>query len=850
MSYLWGQILKLKRAFQQILKASCPQILFILSAQLISVSTLAEIPVEIKLHKQNFKFTQIFDHLQEQDNNKEASLQSNDPHSTPLMINQVFVEYERILSEFGIQKDLAHFKKEFNSHVKQYENEYQPKMWDYIEKNLKKHEAQKTTEGPLSVYRVKNGIAFYKDLFEFKGVDDHLIEALVMALFNNKERVENTSDFLERMLYNLRNSDNPQSFIFTEKDMTENDFKTIEKMVYLPELNHQKVGSYWVLGSGIPFYVLTNLIEKGSQLLNPDLQKKFHKTLQYHANFNIPVKYEYVFGSYAFFTPARNIVSFSKSSPDQLNTYTHEVMHSRFRKFTKTLDSWCEQKGYKVPFHIDGPSRGEYSDKLKLHGGLFNLLNEINSWRLGESFSYEASDKRILSILKQHYGSQSGEEAIEILDKIWTPEKIEGQSIPLLIYQEIKKFNQMTLSEIFEMGLEGLADKDLTKKMNFLIHYESGKFKDSVLEDYAEALIRLMAKKSTEKLVLKKIEKINNDILPQPKPKRVIGAGFKSFLTKSPKNLDYEIEQPTERLIKDITSDILHEKSTDKIKISFQLFEMILKKELIESPLFNEDNEHRVREPIDSLWISTLDHEIATKFYEGAYNNSMIRLLRLISEYFRPEELPKTYAQTLAFLKKDTSYKKSAQLILSINFIIPEESKTQKENPTFLWGQKLIQDLEPDFNGLSASLKTNMALLYQEVLALRILPKPNFTKKLNSLELNRNYDKLDGFQKQSLEIAGRQLWTLAGDQNAQVRAAAMYALNSNPLFYTQIEGRMVQSLLHPDLHPELDWHENIEFFIKTYPQLFTEAVRIDSYQKRNSARKEALMGLSCKTMFD
>jgi hypothetical protein len=57
-------------------------------------------------------------------------------------------------------------------------------------------------------------------------------------------------------------------------------------------------------------------------------------------------------------------------------------------------------------------------------------------------------------------------------------------------------------------------------------------------------------------------------------------------------------------------------------------------------------------------------------------------------------------------------------------------------------------------------------------------------------------------------------------------------------------------LLHPDLHPELDWHENIEFFIKTYPQLFAEAVRIDSYQKRNSARKEALMGLSCKTMFD
>jgi hypothetical protein len=326
----------------------------------------------------------------------------------------------------------------------------------------------------------------------------------------------------EKMMALMLGSENGHSFIFSTELFTEEDLNKLSSLALYKKYEFRKIGPRWLIGNGFSYLIMQDLLGKGDALSDPLLKIQFERIVRYHENSGTPVIFDYAQGASAYFSPSQQMMAFVIPSRSSLNSYTHEMMHSRFEKFKQRLDSWLKAKKYSVPFQIDGPALDGLAAYFSMHGGLFNLLNELNSWRIGQSFHGQVSDKDILDKLTMLYGPQAGYEATDLLNKVWTPEKLLNLSVPYLIYGEIKKFNSMSNEEIIQMGLEGLADGDSIWTLNFLIMFSHRHFEKSPVAQDALFVLNKIASRSKEPQVLKKIELIK------------FGLGNSSFI----KNID------------------------------------------------------------------------------------------------------------------------------------------------------------------------------------------------------------------------------------------------------------------------------------------------------------------------
>ncbi|MGZ6442331.1 MAG: hypothetical protein ACXWRU_19900, partial [Pseudobdellovibrionaceae bacterium] len=452
---------------------------------LIGFNSFAAVPTVFQLTERSLQIVNSNDIYQLQ-NPEEAKASLEDPK---IMSIDIARYHMLILQEEGKRTDFRGFTENLNKRIDEYNKTYPSQLRQYIESVAQRHKVKIHKDGGTKIYSFQDGVEFFRDLYTFKDIKDPMIKAMVLALMDNPARKETLASPLEKLITNVYQQPLAETFLLSVDEFTETDLQMIATMEKKNSYRYEKVGNLWILGSGFSFLITRDLVEKGNKLTDPKLKSRFEKIIRYHVNFQVPVTQEYKQGAAAYFSPMDGKMTFALPSRGDLDSYTHEMTHSRFTKFTKTLDAWTAAKGYQVPYQIDGPSLGGMAALFASHGGLFNLLNEVNSWRIGESFEGRGADAQILKTLVEGYGPQAGYEATELLEKVWTSEKLAGKSIPYLIYNEIREFNKMTNDQLVMMGFEGVSEENLLKKMNFLIMYRAGRFKGTSSEVDADFVL-------------------------------------------------------------------------------------------------------------------------------------------------------------------------------------------------------------------------------------------------------------------------------------------------------------------------------------------------------------------------
>lgn len=771
-----------------------------------------------------------------------ALFEERELQSEKIDFDKVTFEYILIKKAFGAKA--TEIRRNLENKAQEVEKKYAPQVQAYIDQLVKKQGGKKLRDGKSTIYHLPRGIEFFADFYKFEGQKDILFQAIAESLLANPHRQFINAGLIERMSIRLRKGVKAETRLFTTKDYTEEDMKSLKSFAYGEGYHFERIGDLWIFGGGFGYYITKKIIRDGQALTDPILKASFNRVVKYHVNFGIPVIHSYNQGAAAYYNPTGNEMAFVIPSAGNLNSYTHEITHSRFNRFTKNLEKWITSRSYIIPYQVTGPALSGLGSLFSKFGGLYNLLNEVNSWRTGESFDGKNSDTEIIKKLVSSYGPQAGYEATTVLEKVWTSEKLAGKSVPYLIYHELEAFNRMSLEDILMMGMEGIEYNDFLKKINFLIMYANKKFKDSKLESDAQYLVEEIAKISTEKSILEKLESID------PKYKKTTETDTtkdlsKASLTEVLEEFKLNGSQQSTDLLKgkflteirpsDISAIIYRSVQPPRGFIFHEAVEVLtalLSKVGVTQTIKSESNPIKFRPVIkDSEWLKTLDKALIEHIYEGGIATKKKEIMNWVVENTYPNELPLTYAKTLEILSNTTQYKNSDVWVARLT-MMPSGSNRN----SLLWGERIVNDLR-NKPTTSSGIREAMGWFYRLTLANHLagrtlIPGGEFItlNKPEKIQLNakREIKRYSDEDKARLESAVTHLWQLAGDSKEAVRTSAVYAIMSNPVFLIQSEGLMLQALYAKDAR----YAETIKFLMDAAPEFLQNAKRIYEIQQR------------------
>lgn len=767
--------------------------------------------------------------------------------------DETVILYFDIVKKQNRAKNYRTMTEKFDREIVELDKYYSPQIRSYIEKIAAKYNAKIHKEGSTKIYSIENGVAFFREIYAFEGVKDPMLQAMVRALFSASERQKSLAGPLEKIISNIKERSVAATYLLPTDEYSDADLKMILEIVKGSDYHYKKIGNTWVFGSGFGYLITKDLIKKGNNLTDPALKSKFDKIVRYHKNFQIPVTHDYKQGAAAYYSPLSGGMTFVMPSRGGLNSYSHELTHSRFNKFTETLDKWTQKKGYSVPYQIDGPSIGGLAALFVTHGGLFNLLNEINSWRVGESFDGKGTDAEILKTLVAAYGPQAGYESTEILEKIWTPAKLEGKSIPYLIYNEIKEFNKMTNDQLVMLGYEGAMEKDLLKKMNFLIMYKDGRFNGTTQVADADFVLEEIAKNSDEKAVREKLAIIDSKFATAESNEMTAKKNFSnsSFVELFTEFVTNGTSEAKDLLIKKFITNIGPDHmdgvisraalpKTDMFEHDgIALLEAVLRTAGVTKTI-ERNGGLKIRAPIQSKLINAIDLALTTRLYDGGIAKKKVDLLNFISARFHPEELPLTYDKTLNLLKNPKD-RPNSDLWLARLFFMPSSDKTH--GTEILWGEKLIEDLKG--GDVGKGLREAMGWFYKDSMSYFISDEAygewsnTLLNKETRIEVKRAMKKLSMRQQKALKTASSNLWTLSQDNDPHVRSSALYAILANPMYLLQIEG----DIMHDLLKKGQKYSAATAFLLDVAPEMVPKATKIYINEKEN--KKQASIARTC-----
>jgi hypothetical protein len=744
--------------------------------------------------------------------------------------------YEPKAIEARIEKNLGEFQKK-----------YAIKLKAYIDGLVSKHRGTKLREKSSTIYHLPQGIEFFADYYNFANENDPYFRAMALTLFSNSRRMFAATDFVEKLAVRIRENFSAQTRVLPVKNYSAADMSLLVAMHEGRSYRFEQIGDVWVLGAGFGYNITRKIVRDGQSLKDPVLKKRFERVLDYHMGFGIPVIHDYSQGAAAYYNPGSNEMAFVIPSAGTLNSYTHEITHSRFNKFTNGLEKWMDSRQYVAPYQVTGPPLGVFAATNRF-GGLFNLLNEVNSWRTGESFDGKNSDADILKTLVNGYGEQSGYEATAVLEKFWTADKLADKSVPYLIYHEIESFNERSLEDHLLLGLEGAEKNDFLSKMNFLIMFEAKKFSGTKLEEDARYVVDEIAKAKNEPSIISKLGDID------PRYKIEESQDTKIDLSKSSreevlKEFAKTGSDESKKLILDTFLDKLEPKDLDPIlERAVQSGKNPYFHEAIEvlTALFDRlkwsavvKDAKATRQPIvDSVWMQALDVGLAKHLYNGGIASKRIKLMNLIMERIHPNEVPLTYAKTLDLLGNSGERPRPDVWVARLVMMPVLDFSTA----ALFWGEKLIKDLRGNSN-LRPGILEAMGWFYRMTVANALAGKGIWLEgkyartevqnvRLNTLRTMNQYSSEDS---QRLEVSSLHLWQLAADKTEVVRVSALYAMMTNPAFLIRNEGRIMQAQYSRDPR----YSAAIEFLMDSSSEYLPKAKRLYEIQSKKAAQSGA-----------
>lgn len=373
----------------------------------------------------------------------------NDAFNVEMVFENVVMQRGRWTDRDKFESALASFQERFPHILK-----------SHIEETLSKYPHETIQKDGAQIITVNRGIEFWIDLVTHQDPERRAAAQIFLKRSFAEEYIGLPGNFVESIIGEF----DRVTRILKADTFTEAEWRAITTLAQAQKYSISRHGNYVLLGTGQSFHLTNEVFIEAKRLSDPILQGRFVRVIEFLSTRGINIEIAEHQGAAAFFSPLENKIAYVMPSRGDLDSYTHEGTHARFQRFQGTLRKWAEKKGYAIPYQVDGPSIGLFAD----FGGYMNLLNELNSWRIGTSFSGPMTDREILKLLKDSYGRQAGKAAANAFGRLWPTSRVNNKSVPFLILEATKALNKMSDSEVLDYGREAVRSKDEIGQHNFL----------------------------------------------------------------------------------------------------------------------------------------------------------------------------------------------------------------------------------------------------------------------------------------------------------------------------------------------------------------------------------------------
>ncbi len=333
----------------------------------------------------------------------------------------------------------------------------------HFQQTVEKHQGtvREVIDG-VDMYDIPNGIAFWTDFLAAPTPDLRIVaRAFVDGNVYRQERGGYALKLIKTLTSGVLKK---RTLLLDVNRFGAKEKAAIAKLAQSGGYHTIRFGRMLIVGKGPSFHLTRDIFLQAEKLKDPVLSRKFERVVRFMAHQGIDIELDYHQGAAAYFVPSDNKIGYVMPSRADLNSFTHEGTHARFQRFDSQVRAWAEKRQYAIPYEVDGPPLGFLPD-----GAFTNLLNELNSWRIGESFTDGgADDTRILATLTNAYGKQAGEEAARSFASIWSAEKIFEKSVPALMRTAIRATSNMSNADVLELGRISFESSDAAGQHNFI----------------------------------------------------------------------------------------------------------------------------------------------------------------------------------------------------------------------------------------------------------------------------------------------------------------------------------------------------------------------------------------------
>jgi hypothetical protein len=545
-----------------------------------------------------------------------------------------------------------------------------------FESTLSRYPHSSAESNELTTYSIPRGLEFWAD---FVSSEDFNTRVAASAFLNSRESAEDAANrIVKGMISPLRH----ESRVLNESTLTPPERTAVTRLAKAQMLNVGRWGRYMHVGGGNAFFILKDLFSAASQLTDPALLARFGRVIRFLAVTGIGVINDQGQGSEAYYTPMGDEMAYVMPSRGNLDTTAHELNHARFDRFVKRLTSWSKAKGYALPYEIDGPTNG-YPGL----GAFENLLDELNSWRIGESFSDKISDSKILQILHRSYGSQVGLENAQLFSETWTPAAVAGQSVPRLMLDRTRALNGVKDAELDSFGRDALKSGDVVKAHNVLRLIIARHPDLKTLPTERKALIEKFVRHSNEDVaaearhILKKrakqVDEDDDDISDK---------------------IDSIVSRKTSRSVKE--KELLNVlgyalKADEKNHPGRQEYAVVLLQYVFKrwgwEPIRENGRTNRSPRPGHVFFAKAIDDLLARGMFDETSGQYRLDLVNLLVAYTYPQELPKLHRRLLQVISRPHANKND--LWLARMFLSPESEVSRTH---VAWGDDTARAVQND----------------------------------------------------------------------------------------------------------------------------------------------------------
>ncbi len=220
----------------------------------------------------------------------------------------------------------------------------------------------------------------------------------------------------------------------------------------------------WVLvGGGVSFFILRELIQENDQDGNVDRQKHFRSLLDWAATREIRFAFKPTEALTAAFFMEPYFVGFSMATGVTRGVLAHELTHSIIRYERGKHERDLGARAYFYPASLRQP-------RLQSEMSFVDVLEEIEAWRVAGEF--DSLPRSPYEMVTKLYRRHFGDALLDRFMKVWPESRLQG-TYQDWIQREVDRWSGKSVFEVHQELQTESAITDWELQVNFLIKLRS-----------------------------------------------------------------------------------------------------------------------------------------------------------------------------------------------------------------------------------------------------------------------------------------------------------------------------------------------------------------------------------------